>query len=331
MLDKANELTKPDKYHFSMPGSLSFSIEIELGWGAATSSNSETMQRFSDGQRTRETDTLESLLNVCDCEGIPLTFNVVGHLFLSECDNHDGPHRDGWFDMDPETNVSNNALFYAPDLIEMIDGAAVEHEICTHTFSHIPCDEVSQEVLEWELQTVQNTHEMAGLRPPESIVTPWHRTVPPDILKANGIETIRVPGDEPPEDSRISKFLWYLFRSPVVDPPEIVDELTNVYCSTGPSLSALHLPQGDKPPHRAFQVIPKTIRKRIHRRYLQQALKAAKRGKHPHLWTHLYDISNEDQWSTIKGFLRQVGNNIENGQISIMRLKDFNQEINDKE
>jgi hypothetical protein len=113
-----------------MTGELVISIEIELGW------NRGGLSWISDG-RTVETEILRDLLTLCDRRKIPLSFDVVGHLFHDDCSgSHEGPHESGWFDLDPGTSLETDPEFYAPDIVRLIDRSDVRHEICTHSYSH---------------------------------------------------------------------------------------------------------------------------------------------------------------------------------------------------
>jgi hypothetical protein len=118
-----------------MVGYVTLSIEVELAWGVH---DIETNSHLSEDGSVERTYA-RRLLDHCDTLGLPITFDVVGHLCHASCDgNHDGTHESGWFDADPGTDVGRDSLFYAPDLIGDIAGRPTEHELCTHTYSHVP-------------------------------------------------------------------------------------------------------------------------------------------------------------------------------------------------
>lgn len=284
-------------------------MEIELGWGAIRDKPERRLQRFSGPDRETETARFEELVNITDEYNVPFTFDIVGHLLLNQCDaTHEGPHPDGWFRPDPGTDAMADPLWYAPDLVEKLKQANTNHEICTHTFSHIPTAEMSGEVLDWELRESRQLHNEVGLEFSTSIVTPWHQSPPYTVLRDHDIDRIRVPADDFESLSNpVEKFWWYLSRRPVECRPQMVDDILEIYTSSGPSLSALYLPQGQNRPHPAFRAIPLPVRRRIHLRYLRQAIQAAKEGADVHLWTHLYDICNEAQWPQVQTFLREAG------------------------
>src|SRR5690606_8894522 len=82
---------------------------------------------------------------------IPITWATVGHLFLDSCKkgdhdwmrriNHFDDHwlfnKGDWYDYDPCTNYKKDPEWYAPDLIELILNSKVNHEIGSHSFSHL--------------------------------------------------------------------------------------------------------------------------------------------------------------------------------------------------
>lgn len=138
-----------------MPGSAIFSVEVELGWGYHDLQRPNKYAALSEN-REAETEALERLLALCDRFEIPITFDVVGHLFLDDCPGtHGGEYPTDWFSADPETDP----LFYAPDLTEMIEAAEVDHEICTHTFSHALGEEFSPTQLDADLTEAQRLHQ----------------------------------------------------------------------------------------------------------------------------------------------------------------------------
>jgi len=96
-------------------------MEIELAWGLHDLQNFSEAAESLSHKRKIETKTLASILNICEDYDISFTFDIVGHLFCSECTGkHSGPHPKGWFERDPGTNMQSNPHFYAPDLINMI-------------------------------------------------------------------------------------------------------------------------------------------------------------------------------------------------------------------
>jgi len=310
-----------------MTGTLSLSIELELGWGDVMKPKGRRFRQFEGRDRSGATRALERILEICDEVGVPVTFNVVGHLLQSSCDHEREPHADGWFSIDPDTNSSTDPLFYAPELVEKISTSKVDHEICTHTFSHIPVDTVSEKVLRWELNTVIKEHRDAGLTKPTTLVTPYNRQAPINVLRDVGITAVRVPQTRDLQKSAPRRFIWYLTRDPPTRSPTIVDGMTHIYTSVGPSLASFTLESGNCPPHPAFRILPKQLRVRAHKQYLRQALEAVCKGDDVHLWCHVWDLMADIQLSLVQKFLEDAGELSDRGDINVMSIENIDKRL----
>jgi peptidoglycan/xylan/chitin deacetylase (PgdA/CDA1 family) len=314
-------------------------MEIELGWGVHHLPGATGLDRHSP-ERRAETEMLERLLSTCDRLGIPISFDVVGHLLLDSCSGeHDGPHSDGWFDADPGTDVDTDPLYYAPDLVERVVESETDHEICTHTFSHVPCSDVGEAVVDWELATARDRHESFGLEPPETLVPPMHSPPPTEPLNSNGITgvrrpvTYRAPVETPePPDSLIRRVPWVvrqlypvqvLARSHPIRRPRSRDGIVEHYTGWHASLTAPYLPNGRAEPSPAVRVLPKSVRQSLHGRYLHTALQmAVDRDSHAHLWSHLFNLSNELQWDPVRSFLESLARRRDRGEMTVSTMAD---------
>lgn len=284
-------------------GTLTLSIEIELAWGFHDVDGGD---QYLSHNRERETEILHRLLALCDEWEIPISFDVVGHLLLDSCDGtHGSSYPNGWFDADPGTDRKRDPLFYARDLIKMIEQAAVDHEIGTHTFSHVMCDEVSDAVMRQELEMVEEIHERAGVGAPRSFVPPRHRSVSNKLLHEYGIETLRLADfteahPDNPARQYISKFTSI---APIAE-PRFVNGVLETYCSPHPTLTAPFLSTGQAAVHPAYRVVPPTVRRRIHTRNLSTSLtRAIEQNSFVHHWTHLHNMANDHQMQPIELFL----------------------------
>lgn len=300
-----------------MPGSATISVEIELGWGFHDKADPREVAELSDDGQT-EREALEWFLDACDDAGVPVTFNVVGHLLLESCDGrHDGPHGAGWFDRDPGTDAETDPLFYAPEVVELIRDADVDHEICTHTFSHVLLDEVSDAVIDWELTESQELHDENVV----SLVPPRHRKPPYDVLREHDIEVIRQPVDETPPSSTVEWFLWALTRDHPLDRPQTFDGVVETRTSSFMTLTATYLSSGVSQPHPAYRVLPRRFRKRIHENFLLSGLDAAIRGdSHIHYWTHLYNMAHDAQRQPLRNLLETMA---QKEDAEILRMADL--------
>lgn len=300
-----------------MTGRATISVEIELGWGFHDNDDpSEVPELSHDGQAERE--ALEWFLGVCDDAGVPVTFDVVGHLLLSSCDGtHDGPHPDDWFDRDPGTDAESDPLFYFPDVVDTIRDADVDHEICTHTFSHIMLDEVDEDVVAWELDRVGNLHDTEIV----SLVSPRGREPSLDVLREHGIDVVRGTVDETPPSGTVQRYLWTLRRSHPVDEPTMQEGVLETRSSSFMTLTSTALSKGVSSPYPAYRVLPRRVRQRIHRQFLESGLERAVREESSiHYWTHLYNIANDAQQGPVGTFLAGLGRD---EAVDVLRMKDL--------
>lgn len=275
-------------------------MEVELGWGVHDLPDADHLSE--DGRRERA--YLRKLLRKADECDVPISFDIVGHLLLGECDgSHEGAYPDGWFDADPGTDAETDGLFYAPDMARRILDAETDHELCTHTFSHLLCDRASDDLLGTELRRCSALHGRLG-ESVSSFVPPRHYRPNTEALRRNGIRVARYA------KVKESRTPAHRFKQLVVGPhpewePRVVDGLLETYCTTYPSLTARTLPSGQETttfgPYRA---LPLAVRKRLHARYLRRATRRAIETETPlHLWCHLYDLSNDHQWSVVAWYL----------------------------
>jgi peptidoglycan/xylan/chitin deacetylase (PgdA/CDA1 family) len=305
-----------------MSGEITLSIELELGWGSHMSS---TYDRYSAG-RKEESKYLHKLLDLCDKYEIPITFNVVGALFANDdiSETSVDSYPDGWWDEYRTADENVTKLFHAPDLVQAILDADVDHEIATHTLSHIMIDEVSNDCFEYELDTVQQIHSEWGIEQPSSFVAPRHRQFNPKTVSEHDISVVRVP-DSDQSTPGISTSVWILRRKHPVKKPEVVDGLVNTYSSSYPSLTYSGvLPKGQLEADTHFQYLPLKIRQRFQQRYLRDAVQRAKnQDSNAHLWTHLWDMSNNEQWQPIETFIPWLNEQAASDDVDILRMGEL--------
>jgi hypothetical protein len=309
-----------------MSGSAIFSVEIELGWGYHDLQRANKYTALSEN-REAETEALERLLALCDRLEIPITFDVVGHLFLEECSGvHHGEYPAGWFDSDPGTDLRSDPLFYAPDLIEMIEAAEMDHEICTHTFSHALGEEFSPAQLDADLTEAQRLHRSRFGEPAESIVPPRHQQIDSEILKQNGIRVVRQTRGQIPK-TKPELLRWYFSRNHPVLEPVTKDGLVTTYTSVTQSMTEPYVAQGQRTVHPVLRSIPFRVRKYAHRLYVEDALdRAVAEGRHAHFWTHLHDMANEAQLNIVDQLLILVSEYKETQRLRTVQMCHLNHE-----
>jgi len=183
-------------------GGMIISADFELGWAWRYSKTRPFPEKMANVAR----ENFPEIISMLDEHNVPITFATVGHLFLNSCKKggHDWmqkiPHFDDhwrftegdWFDCDPYSNWEDAKHWYAPDLIKMIQNAKVNHEISTHTFSHIDFSDKNcpPQVAEDEIRASIEAMKPFNVRP-ESIVFPGGTYGNTDVLKKMGISIYR--------------------------------------------------------------------------------------------------------------------------------------------
>lgn len=289
----------------TMAGSATISVEIELGWGFHDYADPCDVPELSDDGE-KEHEALDWFLSICDDAGVPVTFDIVGHLLLPSCEgNHDGPHPEGWFKRDPGTDADTDPLFYFPEAVEKIRDTEIDHEICTHTFSHVLCDEISNEVLDWEIERAAEVHDDDIV----SLVPPRHRKPSYDVLRKNGVGVVRLTVDKEPPANLARRYIWTLTRDHPLDRPTETNGVVETRTSPFMTLTASYLSRGVSSPHPAYRLIPRRLRQRTHERFLLSGLDAASHeDANVHYWTHLYNMANKAQRKPIRRFVETLGN-----------------------
>lgn len=307
-----------------MTGTVTLSMEVELGWGYHDLGNYDVLSE----DRRAETKALNRLLSLCDELDIPFTFDVVGALFHERWPgSFDAPHVIDWFDSVPKTNLDRNPLFYAPDLVQRIQRAGTDHELSTHTFSHVLCDRVAPEVVAWELHRAREIHHEFDAPTPVSLVPPRHSPPPTEVLTAEGIEIFRTIGYERPS-TPVEKLYRQFLDAPSPREPQLVDGVVETYCAPHTTLTAASLPSGQCSPHPIFHTLPTAVRQRIHERTLNRSVReAAEQDSYVHHWCHLHNMANDAQWKPIRKFLQTLAEKRDRGEVDVLTMADLNERV----
>lgn len=185
----------------------SISADFELNWAFRCMAAAER-----DKLSIAERQNVPYILALLDEFKIPITWATVGHLFLQSC-KCDGklPHTDmprppanprwqgDWYKHDPCSDVQQDPLWYAPDLVKQIVNAKVAHEVGSHSFSHIDFSPQTsdRELVEREMQESLTAVEGFGLKL-KSLVYPYNHMGHSyhDLLHQFGIIAVRHRDDK---------------------------------------------------------------------------------------------------------------------------------------
>jgi hypothetical protein len=161
-------------YKNNAQAAVSISADFEMSW-AWRGRGAETARH----RGVTERENVPRILAQLDKYAMPTTWATVGHLFLERCERSASGHahpgmprpranerwQGDWYVHDPCSNVEQDPLWYAPDLVQQILHSKTAHEIGTHTFSHINfsprCS--TAELVEQELQACADAMRPFGL------------------------------------------------------------------------------------------------------------------------------------------------------------------------
>lgn len=218
---------------------LCISADFELAWAWRYDHNPSTDAKEI---ALRERENIPLILQKLEELNVPVTWAIVGHLFLKGCKKENGiAHSDmprpkffknelwefragDWYDFDPCSDYKTTPDWYAPDLIEKILNTKVKHEIGCHTFSHIGFNEkyCSKELAEAELKKCDEVMAQYGLKP-VSMVFPGDEAGHFDLLFKYGYKCVRYFPYRRVEISKPIKLkqgLWAIISSTNIVPDE---------------------------------------------------------------------------------------------------------------
>jgi len=190
---------------------LIISADFELAWGWRYTKGVPNPVRYALWRAQQARKNLPELLALFDQYEIPISWAVVGHLFLAGCTRNNGwahpevrrvPYfenefwryqKGDWFDADPCSDYRCDPAWYAPDIISAILRAKVNHEIACHSFSHVDFSDrvCPPEVADAELKQCQTIAQQWGVEL-KSFVFPGNLSGNLPSLKRNGFIAYRV-------------------------------------------------------------------------------------------------------------------------------------------
>ncbi len=291
-------------------------IEVELGWGVIDEKiNREGLRRAS--KKVRE--HLDGILRLLNQHAIPVTWGIVGHLILSQCESASGvPHpemprpsykwmRSDWYKNDPCKTLAEEPAFYGKDVIDKIVNHTLKtqpsHEIACHSFSHqlFGASGCNQVVAQAEVKRcVSLLKQNYGIRP-RVFIFPRDSVGHLDILRKEGFLAFRGPIPHVIEYSHSQRgildfarkysslAIYFVSFYLTIPPPVINPRMENGLINVPASLCY------NKKPLIPLKLIVHKAKKGIDR--------AVKEKKVFHLYTHLINFGNAPDTSAfIRGF-----------------------------
>ena len=304
-------------------GSVVLSIDAELAWGY------HDLDRLPHARVTTARESWLDLLDLLDEFDVPATWAVVGHLLLDSCDgtHADHPTPDGWFDRDPGTDERRDGAWYGTELVDAIADADADHEVGTHTFSHVEMGDATREVAAAEMREAVAVAEERGLSV-DSMVFPRNNVGHRDVLAAYGVSCYR--GTRPRQWydrtplGAVAKFFGWPTEtvSPVLVTPES-DEygLINVpaslylFCFEGRARSLVERMTDDPVVSMAKRGVDR----------------AAREGGVFHMWLHPNNLTDERDFDRMRAILDHAATVRDETGLEIETMGDVAAEMRDDE
>ncbi|MBC7815161.1 MAG: polysaccharide deacetylase family protein [Burkholderiales bacterium] len=302
-----------------MSGIFILSLDTEIAWGTYSPAALKARSHAFDTYR----ETLPRLVKLLDDYDIPATWAVVSHLFLEPGQNTDvlRPHYSWWPAPDDirAPNPAHPDWYHAPDMIRVIRAAKTQHEIGTHTFSHVIAGDpaVTPEIWHSQMRATAELHAAQGL-PLRSIVYPQNRIAYLDTLSQYGIIAYRgIEQNWYAGTNGVMGRLYHLVDAAAANPPPTYDldslregELVNL-----PASQFLMTYDGPR------TLIPTASRIRQAQLGLDRAVK---QGRLYHLWFHPFNLGQGTpgrMFAALEAILEDVSHRRERGDIRIMTME----------
>lgn len=263
------------------------SLDAELGWGF------HDYDEMPEERVANARDAWLDLLEVFDANDVPATWAIVGHLFLEECSGEHDDHPAGpeWFARDPGGRWSPDSDWFGRDLIDAVVDSDVDHDVGSHTFSHVEFGNPEPPVAVAEAELRQSREAAADYDLDlESFVFPRNRIGHRDLLAEHGFTCYR---GHPPDRwydggplrtaGKLATFALGATAPPIVTPA--VDEygLVNVPAS-------MYLFEFEGGPRDALQAVSRdpVVRQ------VELGLKRLRDGQEGvlHLWLHPNNVTS---------------------------------------
>ncbi len=291
-----------------------FSWDFELAWGFHDLDSLPARFHAFDSR-----SYIGEIVDILERNDVSSTWGTVGHLLLEECrQNGDYPHsnllvpRKDWYNSDPCTNVREDPLWYASDLINRLRSCKSNQEIGSHTFSHVTT-RVDDEVLTCELEQCQKLAQDGEMR---TFISPRHGDVPVSLLADTGYSSYRAPS-KTPAISRVAKFYTGIGGPKTAVPTRESNGVWRHPVSTYFFYN---------PIHRLQQKLPQ-----IKRRWFESGIKRAISNNEVfHVWAHPHNfIGNDNAIEQFDWLISRISELQKEGLIKSMTMSQLTEQMND--
>jgi peptidoglycan/xylan/chitin deacetylase (PgdA/CDA1 family) len=172
-------------------GTLVVSLDTEFVWGMFDEGS------INPQQYTGTREVIQKLLCLFDEYQVPATWALVTHL-LTDCSSTDHDVQTSHpsseeFERDAtlpcERKLDRN-LWYEPNLVELIEDANADHDIGSHTHTHIVFNEATRDAVRSDIAQSVTVAKRNGVDP-KSFIFPRNQIAHLDVIKEAGFEVYR--------------------------------------------------------------------------------------------------------------------------------------------
>jgi peptidoglycan/xylan/chitin deacetylase (PgdA/CDA1 family) len=305
-------------------GTVVLSIDAELIWG---------FHDLAEIPMERVESARESWLTVVDLfetYDVPATWAVVGHLLLDACTGTHSQHPAGedWFARDPGGSYSPSSYWFGQDLVDAVLDSKIEHEIGSHSFSHVEFGRSSTtaEIADAELRYSRETAANYGLDP-TSFVFPRNNIGHRSLLAEHGFRCYRGTTPDRWYDRtpfrRAGKFVdWGIGASapPIVSPTVDEHGLVNIPAS-------LYLFDFEGPPRVAVETV-------FDNPVIRQVERGLERLQHEqegvfHLWFHPNNMTTRQDHDRMRAIISLIAEYRDRHGIQIETMEQVSERVLD--
>lgn len=301
-------------------GSLLISIDVELAWGRIATA--ELREYLALYRETR--GVTRQLLELFEAYEVPATWAFVGALMSSD----ERVIRDAITRFHPSVDVEailsdpilgarENSLLSAPDLVEAVRRSPADHEIGSHSFSHILFDRANEDDVHSDLEAAALLAERSGVAV-DSFIYPRNRVGHQHALCAAGFRQFRGPDATAGPDSsplikravRQLEIVWPLCPATVV-PSQVRHGLIDL-----PGSMLFRIPYRGWKRRMPFSPLVSRALKGIER--------AIEEGRVLHLWFHPFNFAyrREEHFDALKTVLESAAAWREEDRLKISSMRD---------
>jgi len=322
-------------------GILVISQEIELAWGVHQTKAYYKLSK--DGKRERT--ALSCLLQIYREYDVSITWGIVGHLFLERCNGkHPVSYTPDWYKDDPGTSLKRDPLWYGKDMVEEILNDPQNHEIASHSFSHVPFNSCSREVAEFEIEQCIKIAKEYGIKL-KSFIFPYNLAGYFDLLEKYGFVTCRTLSLKEGKKNKESKSKLGKIRSTIYENLKKViygdkvssSKYKSSFIRLANKFNILFNPY-PIPTHLPTKILnnlyaipmskylplseDRDLLNQLKIKRIKEAIdKAIERREILHLWSHLRDFKKERDFQNLCEILDYASEKREKEQLSILPMK----------